>query len=94
MSREGISVIGVPFLLLAAVLLSSYASAAEPPRITTEELQQRLGDPGIVVVDVRGGWDWSRSDRKISGAVREDPKEVGAWAKRYPKDKAIVLYCA
>jgi hypothetical protein len=52
-----------------------------------------LGDP-IVIVDVRTGWDWKGSDRKISGAVREEPNEAVAWAARHPKDKLIVLYCA
>jgi rhodanese-related sulfurtransferase len=68
--------------------------ATEPPRITKEELKQHLGDPKVVIVDVRAGGDWKKSDRKISGAVREEPNDAGAWAMRYPKDKLIVLYCA
>jgi hypothetical protein len=94
MSRREFAAIGAAFLLSASALFCPDVSGGEPPRITIGELKDRLGDPETAVVDVRGGWDWNRSDRKISGAVREDPKEVGAWAQRYPKDKTIVLYCA
>ena len=34
------------------------------------------------------------SDKKIKGAVRQDPNEVKTWAASLPKDKKIVLYCA
>ena len=94
MRNTSMAALGASFLLMAVVLSSMDSLAAEPPRITKEELRQRLGDPAVVIVDVRAGWDWSRSDRKISGAVREDPGDAGAWAGRYPKDKLIVLYCA
>jgi hypothetical protein len=53
-----------------------------------------LGNPGIVIVDVRSGGDWKGSDRKIAGAVREEPNDVGAWEYRYAKDTHLVLYCA
>lgn len=82
------------FLLLGCAIFVADAPAAEPARITIDDLKARLGDPGTVLMDVRSGGDWDRSDRKISGAVREDPKELKKWAERYPKDKTIVLYCA
>lgn len=85
---------GALCLLLASVLFSSDVSAAGPPRITIEELKQRLGNPEIVIVDVRSGGDWRESERKIAGAVREAPNDVGGWEKRYAKDKPMILYCA
>jgi predicted sulfurtransferase len=94
MSKRMLAAFGALFLLTASVLSSPSASAAEPPRITKEELKQRLGDPDIVIVDVRTGRDWTGAVRKIPGAVREEPGAVGGWAERYPKDKPIVLYCA
>ena len=94
MSRRMLAAFGALFLLTAPVLSSPSASAAEPLRITKEELKQRLGDPDIVVVDVRTGRDWTGAVRKIPGAVREEPGDGGGWAERYPKDKPIVLYCA
>ena len=86
--------LGALFLLMAAMLPSIDSLAEEPRRITKAELRQRLGDAQVVIVDVRAGRDWSRSDRKISGAVREEPGDAGEWEKRYPKDRDIVLYCA
>jgi len=87
--------VSVPmFLLLASVLLSVAAVAAEPVRITKEELRKRMGKPGIVVVDVRIGGGGFQGDRKIAGSFREDPFGVNEWAPRYPKDTPIVLYCS
>ena len=94
MKKRRIAACGALFLLLVSVLVSSDVSAAGPLRITKEELKQRLGNPGIVIVDVRGGSDWAGSKRKIAGAVREDANDVGEWEKRYAKDKPMILYCA
>jgi rhodanese-related sulfurtransferase len=94
MSTKTVVVLGTLFFLIATVLSSMDSLAEEPPRITKEELKQHLGDPQVVIVDVRSGSDWRKSDRKISGAVREEPNDAVAWAKRHPKDKLIVLYCS
>ena len=94
MKKRRNAAFGALFLLLASVLVSPDVSAAEPLRITKEELKQRLGNPEIVIVDVRSGSDWKGSERKIAGAVREEPNDVGGWEKRYAKDKPMVLYCA
>ena len=85
---------GALCLLLASVLFSPDVSATGPPRITIEELKQRLGNSEIVIVDVRSGSDWTGSERKIAGAVREEPNDVEGWEKRYAKDKPLILYCA
>ena len=94
MKKRRNAVFGAFFLLLASVLVSPDVSAEEPLRITKEELKQRLGNPEIVIVDVRSGSDWKGSERKIAGAVREEPNDAGGWEKRYAKDKPIILYCA
>jgi rhodanese-related sulfurtransferase len=67
---------------------------ADVPRMTTDELKGMLGNPEWVILDVRYGKDWTGSDLKIQGAVREDPKAFESWANKYPKNKTIVLYCA
>jgi rhodanese-related sulfurtransferase len=59
-----------------------------------EELKAMMGSSDLVIIDVRYGKDWTESDSKIIGAVREDPKVFKFWANKYPKDKTIVLYCA
>jgi rhodanese-related sulfurtransferase len=69
--------------------------ALEPkvPRITKEELKPILDNPGVIVLDVRIGDEWKKSDKKIKGAIREDPeKDFKVWALNYQKDKTIVFY--
>ncbi len=81
-------------ILLVCCGFSALAATKEVPRITKEELKKELGKQDVVVIDVRTGSDWSSSDRKIEGAIREDPKKVKEWAPKYDKEKTIVLYCA
>jgi rhodanese-related sulfurtransferase len=90
---------GRSWLLVAAVSLMlavswSLAAAQEAPRIDKETLKSWLGNPGVMIIDVRQPRDWQASDKKIQGAVREDPHAVDVWAASLPKDKKIVLYCA
>jgi len=70
------------------------ACAQEAPRLDKGTLKSWLGNPGVMIIDVRQPNDWQASDKKIQGAVREDPQAVDAWAANLPKDKKIVLYCA
>ena len=83
----------VAFLWMGSALITACASD-NPPRMTTEELKGMLGDPEVVVVDVRAGSSWTDSTTKIKGAVREDPKAVQSWFQKYPKDKTLVFYCS
>jgi hypothetical protein len=68
------------------------AVASEIPRISKEELKPMLGNPEVVVIDVRTLWDRKMSLKQIKGAVREDPGDMKSWAKKYSKKKTIVLY--
>lgn len=79
---------------LALVFPWSYAFAQEAPRINPDTLKSWLADPQVIILDVRQPGDWQNSDKKIKGAVRQDPHEVQTWAASLPKDKKIVLYCA
>jgi rhodanese-related sulfurtransferase len=69
-------------------------SSKDIPSITKEELKAKLGSPDLVLIDVRTGSDWEKSDEKITGALRMDPESVDTWVGTLPKDKEIVLYCA
>jgi len=80
----------VGWFVLGAVVTVSLA--AEPPRISKEELQAMLGNPDLVIIDDRTGSDWTASEFKIKGAVREDPDKVDAWMDKYSKDKTLVFY--
>jgi len=89
-------------LFLGALLVAGISGCTTWARMTTKEiprmepgeLNARLADPSIVVLDVRQGSDWNASQAKIKGSVRESNENIPAWAIKYPKDKIIVLYCA
>ena len=70
------------------------AIAAEAPRIEKDDLKSKLGDPDVVIIDVRSYTDWLLGGDKIKGAVRENYRDFDGWEAKYPKDKTIVLYCA
>jgi len=75
-------------------MLTPFAAADEVPRMTKEELKPLLGGADVVILDVRASRGWGRSERKIKGAIRKNPKRFKSWAHKYPQDKTIVLYCA
>lgn len=81
-------------ICLAAAATASEAMGQGIGRISPEKVKARLGSPDLLVVDVRRAVDWERSDFKIKGAVREDPRRINEWFSKYPKDKTIVFYCA
>jgi rhodanese-related sulfurtransferase len=84
-------------VMVASLMLGfsgACASGQEAPRVDKETLKTWLSDPQVVILDVRAPNDWQGSDKKITGAVRQDPKEVKSWAASLPKEKKIVLYCA
>jgi len=64
------------------------ALGQEAPKITKEEVLGMLGNPDMIIIDVRP----SGGELKIKGAVREDPKNVSLWFDRYPKDRLLVFY--
>jgi rhodanese-related sulfurtransferase len=64
------------------------------PRMTKEDLKEKIGSRDVVLLDVRADKDWVGSDMKIKSAVREDPRELDDWVTKYPKNKTMVLYCA
>lgn len=86
--------IGILFILLGVGMFAKLLLSADVPKMTKDELKAMLGNPDLVMVDVRLGKDWTDSEMKIKGAVREDPRDVESWAKKYTKDKILVLYCA
>ena len=82
-------------VLLSCLAWGCYQFAAKDtsPKMTKEELRPLLGDPNVVIIDVRLGDEWNKSESKIKGAVREDPeKAIKDSADKYPKDKTLVFY--
>ena len=86
--------IGMMFIFLGTGMLMKSVIAADVPRMTKDEAKALLGNPNLIILDVRAGSDWKKSDLKIEGAVREEPGNEAFWASKYPKDKTLVLYCA
>ncbi len=67
----------------------------EAPRITKEQLLSMMGNPDVVILDVRESESHKDSQWKIKGAVREDPtKDVKTWAEKYPQESTLVFYCS
>ena len=95
----------ISFWVIAAALLllmgCAHTPTSEPtseikvPRITKEEVKSMIGNPDLIILDVRSAQGWKDSEWKIKGAVREDRKgETSVWMDKYPKDKILVLFCA
>jgi len=85
-------------LILILLIVGSFASSAlsaDVPVMTKEQLKAMLGNPDLVIFDVRLGSDYFSSDLKIKGAVRPDMwnyLHLEVWT--YPKGKSFVVYCA
>jgi hypothetical protein len=80
---------------LSMAMLGIFAAAtiaSEVTKISTGELKAMLGNPDVVILDVDRKGNWKDRDRKILGAVRQNPKEIQSWMNTYPKDKTLVLY--
>ena len=92
--RKGILLVAIAMVFAAAAFFATPAAAQDVKRMTIEELKGMLGNPDLVILDVRRDGDWKSSNVKIKGAVREDQEKVEAWMSKYPKDKTLVFYCA
>lgn len=84
--------------ILTVFLALFFIGAGEPPkenkalRMTKEQLKPKLGSEDLVIIDIRLDEQWRFSNRKIPGAVHENPAVPSAWMDKYPKDKTLVFY--
>ena len=86
---------GMAAFFLALLFVSGgMANGDDVKRISKESLKSLLGSQDVIVVDVRTARDFSGSDLKIKGALREDPSQVRKWMGKYAKEKTLVFYCA
>jgi len=86
--------VGAFLIFFMVGILTTFAESADVPRMMKDELKAMLGNSDLVILDVRYKKDWTDSDSKIKGAIREDPESIKSWAEKYSKDKTFVLYCA
>jgi rhodanese-related sulfurtransferase len=70
------------------------SSQGQAPRMAKEQLKARLGSAELVIIDARSDMEWTESDQKIAGAVREAPEKFDDWKNKYPASKTLVLYCS
>jgi len=92
--RKRLLFIAVLFIFLMSGEVILFAQSWDVPRMTKEVLRPIIGKPDVIIIDVRHDTDWTDSDMKIKGAVREDPDAIQSWVNKYPKDKTLVFYCA
>jgi len=79
-------------LALVGLTMISVFAAENVPRISKEILKELLGNPNVIILDVRNSENWQESEFKIKGAIRRRPKLFDAWANGFPRDKVLVLY--
>jgi hypothetical protein len=72
----------------------SSAETSKIPRISIEEAKELLGNPNVIVIDVRTTKNWWRSAAKIVSAVREEAGSVAQWTAKYTKDQTLIFYCS
>ena len=92
MDRRPMRWLGVALSLGVVLAMVVPAMSQEVPRISKEELKEMLGQPDVVIIDVRADSDWRESPVKVKGAVREEPDKVDSWLEKYPKDRTLVFY--
>jgi rhodanese-related sulfurtransferase len=81
-------------LALVGLVMISVCAAEDVPRISKEELKELLGDPNVIILDIRQSENWQKSEFKIKGAIRRRPEIFDSWANEFPRDKVLFLYCA
>ena len=79
-------------LVLVGLTIISVFAAENVPRIGKEILKELLGNPNVIILDVRNSENFQESKFKIKGAIRRRPKFFDAWANGFPRDKVLFLY--
>ena len=69
MKKTLLAVLTPTFLIIGFAI---FALSDDIPRMTKEELKAMLGNPDLVIFDVRLSSEYFASDIKIKGAVRPD----------------------
>jgi hypothetical protein len=77
---------------LIMAFICSCSSGEKPLLLDQEHVKNRLNNSEVIIIDVRAAKDWNVSDKKIQGALRQDPNEVTTWVNNLPKNKEIVIY--
>ena len=77
-----------------AGLFQSGQGDLDVPRLTPEELAERLAGPDPpIVLDVRSRSSYERDPVRLPGSLRVLPDRVIEWAAGRPRDQLVVTYC-
>ncbi len=79
-------------LALVGLIIISVFAAEDVPRVSKENLKELLGNPDVIILDVRASENWQKSEFKIKGAIRRVPKFFDTWANEFPRNKRLFLY--
>lgn len=80
--------------LLSAGCLKNFSSDSGTPKINRDEVKAMVGQPDVVILDVRIDEEWKKGEWKIKGAIHENPEDFKSWYAKYQKEKALILYCS
>ncbi len=83
--------VGLGLALVGLIIISVFA-AEDVSRISKEKLKELLGNPNVIILDVRHSENWQENEFKIKGAIRRRPKFFDSWANEFPRDKVLFLY--
>ena len=73
---------------------AEHQAEGEVPRITVEELKEKLAkNAPVFIIDSRSQGSYDSSEIKIKGAVRIPMDEVESRLSEIPHDRQIVVYC-
>jgi 3-mercaptopyruvate sulfurtransferase SseA len=92
MKRISVTLLAGVFALALLGAASEKVDVKPAPLMTKEQLRPLLGSPDLTVIDVRVEEQWKFSNRKIPGAVHEDPELIVTWEGKYPKASTLVVY--
>ena len=77
-----------------AAQTAEHKTEGEVPRITVDELKEKLAkNAPVFVIDSRSQGSYDNSEMKIKGAVRIPMDEIETRLKEIPHDREIVVYC-
>jgi hypothetical protein len=85
----------IALVLFFSVLLAGFVINVDPtdasssgdiPFISIAELKAKLGEPSVVILDVRIPKHIAASRFKVKGAVWVKPKEIDQWVQSFTKD--------
>lgn len=79
-------------LALVGLSIISVIAAEDVPRISKEKLNELLGNPNVIILDVRHSETWQESEFKIKGAIRRRPEFFDSWANEFARDTVLLLY--